>query len=333
MLGRVETMNAILSDTLASIEDRLREFEERFGQELGEHGGLIGEMAAHILSAPGKRIRPAMYLLTSGIHNGETGPSQTPIYAAVAIELIHTATLLHDDVNDGARERRGHPTAGRLWGNLAAVLMGDHLFAKAFRILVDGDEPRILRTVALASERVAVGELLQVQETRNYSSTEADYMRIIADKTASLFSAACEAGALANGGEAERDRLREFGELVGLGFQIADDMLDFLGDTAKTGKPSGTDLRSGSVTLPLIHALRTAGESERRQMVETLSHPEANGFNEVVEFVRANGGFDYARARADEYKSRALDLLSDLKDNAYTRALAVVVDHSVDRQA
>jgi octaprenyl-diphosphate synthase len=320
-------------ESLTPIAGRLREFEERLTREIGGHAGLIGEMSAHILTSPGKRIRPAMYLLTSGACLGEERVAQTPIYAAVAIELIHTATLLHDDVNDGARERRGKPAAGQLWGNLAAVLMGDHLFAKAFRILVDGGDSRVLQTVSQASERVAVGELLQVQETRNFAVTEKEYLRIIGDKTASLFSAACESGALANGEDSQRERFRNFGELVGLGFQIADDMLDYLGDIAQTGKPAGTDLKAGNVTLPLIHALQNSGDTDRRWVVETLSRSAENGFGEIVEFVRANGGFDYARRRADEYRDRALDLIAGLEDSPCKRALETVVNHSVNRRA
>ncbi|HUU44958.1 MAG TPA: polyprenyl synthetase family protein [Acidobacteriota bacterium] len=315
------------------IAGKLREFEEHFNRSLGGHAGLIGEMAAHILDAPGKRIRPAMYLLSSGACPGGRDIEATPVYAAVAIELIHTATLLHDDVNDGARERRGRPAAGQLWGNLAAVLMGDHLFAKAFRILVDGGDQRVLETVSEASERVAVGELLQVQETRNFEVTEQDYLRIIGNKTASLFSAACEAGALTNGNDAERERFRDFGEFVGLGFQIADDLLDYLGDVAQTGKPSGTDLKSGNITLPLIYALQNAGDDGRHRVMEAVAQPAVNGFGEVVEFVRVNGGFDYARRRAAEYRKKALDLLSGLSESSYRLALEEVVNHSVDRQA
>jgi octaprenyl-diphosphate synthase len=326
-------MTSLLKQRLVPIAAKLREFEEQFNRALGGHAGLIGEMSAHILATPGKRIRPAMFLLSSGACRGPQDLARTPIYAAVAIELIQTATLLHDDVNDGARERRGKPAAGQLWGNLAAVLMGDHLFAKAFRILVDGGDQRILETVSRASERVAVGELLQVQETRNFAVTEQNYMRIIGNKTASLFSAACEAGALTNGGDSERERFRDFGECVGLGFQIADDLLDYLGDIAQTGKPSGTDLKSGNITLPLIYALQIAGDADRRGVIEKLSHPAINGFGEVVDFVRANGGFEYARRRADEYRQRALDLLSGLNDNPCTRALEEVVNHSVNRQA
>lgn len=328
-------MNPVLNDTLAPIADGLREFEEQFARELGGHAGLIGEMSSYILSSPGKHIRPAMYLLSSGIHLAGSGRGlgSVPIYAAVAIELIHTATLLHDDVNDGAEERRGRPAAGRLWGNQAAVLMGDHLFAKAFRIMVDGNDHRILQTISQAAERVAVGELLQIQETRNFAISEERYLRVIADKTASLFSAACEAGALTNGDDSARATFRDFGELVGLGFQIADDLLDYVGDTAQTGKPAGVDLSSGNVTLPLIFALQNADESERRRMVETLSQRDGNGLSEAVAFVQSHGGFDYARKRADEYRRRALDMISDFEDNVYTRALGAVVNHSVNRQA
>jgi octaprenyl-diphosphate synthase len=323
-------MDQGLKETLALIADGLKEFEAAFTRELGGHAGIIGAMSAHVLSSPGKRIRPAMYLLSSYVH-GTDRP--TAIDGAVAIELIHTATLLHDDVNDGADQRRGKPAANRIWGNLAAVLMGDHLFAKAFRVMVECGDPRVLHTISVASERVAVGELLQLQETRNFAVTEKDYMRIIGDKTASLFAAACEAGALANGNGTSGERFRAFGELVGLGFQIADDLLDFVGDQARTGKAPGNDLKAGKVTLPLIFALRQADENERRRVVAILSADSENGLGDVVEFVRARGGFDYAQRRADDFRGQALALIADIKDSVHKRALEALVNHSVSRQA
>jgi len=323
-------MNTALTTTLAPIADGLRDFEESFAEELGGHAGLIGEMSAHILKSPGKRIRPALYLLSAGVYSG---PTRISVDAAVAIELIHTATLLHDDVNDGAEERRGRPAAGSLWGNLAAVLMGDHLFAKAFRLMVDRCDPSTLKTIARASERVAVGELLQVQESRNIGVSEEMYLRIIGDTTASLFSAACEAGTLTNGHHKHRAIFREFGEMIGLGFQIADDLLDYIGDESVTGKPAGSDLQSGQITLPLIHALRNADESERRRMTTHIYNPNNDGFADVIGFVRTYGGFDYARRRADEYRTCALELISGLDDNLYKQSLEELVRHSVDRQA
>lgn len=322
-------MSVVLTETLTPIAGGLREFEESFARALGGHAGLIGEMSAHILTSPGKRIRPALYLLSSGMPSIDR---PIPVDAAVAIELIHTATLLHDDVNDGAEERRGRPAASQLWGNLAAVLMGDHLFAKAFRLMVDRCDHDAVQTIAAASERVSVGELLQVQESRNFNATEDTYLRIIADKTASLFSAACEAGALANGRRDDREMFREFGECVGLGFQIADDLLDYIGDAEMTGKPAGSDIQSGQVTLPLIFALRSADARARARMVDHLSRPGENGLNDVIDFVRTHGGFEYARQRADGFRTRALNLIAGLR-TPFQPALEEIVNLSVDRES
>ena len=324
-------MEQALRDTLAPIREGLVEFENAFSKSLEGHAGLIGEMAAHVLASPGKRIRPAMYLLCSYVHNDSKPVS---IDGAVAIELIHTATLLHDDVNDGAEQRRGKPAMNRLWGNLAAVLMGDHLFARAFRIMVELDKPAVLRSISAATERVAVGELLQVQETHNFDLAEKQYLNIIGNKTASLFAAACESGSLQTGGSEWSERFRDFGELVGLGFQIADDLLDYLGDQSLTGKPLGNDLREGKVTLPLIHALRDGPRAEANEILAYLnSDSRDNGFGTVVEFVRGCGGFDYAQQRAEAYCTQALDLISDLSESPYKDALQVLVGHAVSRQA
>jgi octaprenyl-diphosphate synthase len=322
----------VLQRTLSPIGAGLEQFERAFTESLGDHAGLIGEMAGHVLSSPGKRIRPAMYLLSSFVHD-DSHP--TPVGAAVAIELIHTATLLHDDVNDSAEQRRGLPALNRVWGNLAAVLMGDLLFARAFRIMVDLDDPNVLRTISTATERVAIGELLQVQETRNFALTEEDYLRIIGNKTASLFAAACESGSLLSGDSRWAERFRSFGELVGLGFQIADDLLDYIGDEMLTGKPLGNDLREGKVTLPLIFALRDGSESERRRILE---HLEAggngqDGFNAIVHYVRECGGFEYAQLRAEHYCAQALEMIADVGDSEYKSALEELVAHAVSRQA
>lgn len=324
-------MEQILQQTLSPIQEGLQEFEVAFSKSLGDHEGLIGEMSAHVLASPGKRIRPAMFLLCSYL-DGRS--SRTPIDAPVAIELIHTATLLHDDVNDGAEQRRGRPAMNRLWGNLAAVLMGDHLFARAFRIMVELKSPAVLRSISIATERVAIGELLQVQETRNFGLSEDAYLRIIGNKTASLFAAACETGALLGSEAGNAERFRDFGEMVGLGFQIADDLLDYIGDESLTGKPLGNDLREGKVTLPLIFALRDGTEAERRDLLEYLNaEGRENGFHPIVDYVRRCGGFEYAQSRASEYCASALEMLDGVQDSQYRGALEALVAHAVSRQS
>ena len=322
----------VLQRTLSPIGAGLEQFEKALTESLGDHAGLIGEMASHVLSSPGKRIRPAMYLLSSFVHDDS---HSTPVSGAVAIELIHTATLLHDDVNDGADQRRGLPALNSVWGNLASVLMGDLLFARAFRIMVDLDNPGVLRSISRATEHVAIGELLQVQETRNFGLTEKDYLRIIGNKTASLFAAACESGSLLSGDTYWAERFRSFGELVGLGFQIADDLLDYIGDEALTGKPLGVDLREGKVTLPLIFALRDGSEAGRKRILEHLDAGGngQDGFNEIVHYVRECGGFDYAQQRAEHYCAQALELIADVRESEYKSALEELVAHAVSRQA
>jgi len=325
-------MDNSLRQTLSPVADGLKDFERAFAAALGDHAGLIGAMASHVLSSPGKRIRPAMYLLTSAI--ARVGDRPLPIDGAVAIELIHTATLLHDDVNDGAEQRRGRPAVNRVWGNLSAVLMGDHLFARAFRIMVRLGNPKVLNAISHATERVAVGELLQVQEIRNFQLHEAGYLRIIGDKTASLFAAACEAGSLLSGSDRWAAQFRSFGESVGLGFQIADDLLDYMGDETLTGKPVGNDLREGKVTLPLIFALQHGAKLERDRILEHLSNGHSEGrFEEVVGFVERAGGFAYAHQRAEDYCAKALEFIKDIDDSDFKRALEALVTRTASRQS
>jgi octaprenyl-diphosphate synthase len=200
--------------------------------------------------------------------------------------------------------------------------------------MVEIQTPAVLRSISIATESVAVGELLQVQETHNFGLTEENYLKIIGNKTASLFAAACETGALLGNDARHSDRFRNFGELVGLGFQIADDLLDYIGDVNLTGKPLGNDLREGKITLPLIFALRDGPVKVREDLLQFLNADgRENGFHSIVDYVRGCGGFDYAQEKASDYCTRALDMLDGVRDSIYKDALQALVAHAVSRQS
>jgi len=307
-------------------------FKGRLNDYLKGDSPLISSIARHLLKARGKRIRPVFMFLSSRAAENHT---EHMIDASLSIELIHTATLLHDDVVDESELRRGQETVNAQWTNLISVLMGDYLFAKAFRIMVGTDSLELMQSVAEATERVSVGELRQIEETGNYDLSEDEYINIIADKTASLFTASCEAGPILNRrGARERRQFATFGEKIGTAFQIADDLLDFVGDVEVTGKEPGNDVLTGKVTLPLIYSLGRVTKPSRTELVKYL---KAGGdeelFQKVRTFVEENGGIDYAYSRAHTLCQQGLDAISSVPKSVYFDALANMVTFTTARVA
>lgn len=319
-----------MMECVGPVEADLKEFDRELSDSLRGDSPLISSIARHLLKTRGKRIRPAFVFLSSRAADSFTEHS---VSASLAIELIHTATLLHDDVIDESDLRRGQETVNAQWTNLISVLMGDYLFAKAFRILVSTGSMELMGTVSKATERVSVGELRQIEETGNYSLSEEEYLSIIADKTASLFTVSCETGCiLTESGARERQRFAQFGERIGTAFQIADDLLDFVGDPEVTGKEPGNDVMTGKVTLPLIHSLKKAGKAGRIEIMKSLKGDghEAS-FEKVHRFVTENGGIDYAYQKAERLSSQGLEAIARIDDSIYYDSLASLVEYATRR--
>ena len=313
------------------VKSDLDEFDKKLSDFLRGDSPLIASIARHLLRSRGKRIRPAFLFLSSRASDNFTEYS---VEASLAIELVHTATLLHDDVVDESEMRRGQNTVNKQWTNLISVLMGDYLFAKAFRIMVESQSMELMRAISRATERVSVGELRQIEETGNYDLSEDEYVSIIADKTASLFSVSCEAGPILKKRVAkERQRLADFGEKVGIAFQIADDLLDFVGDLEVTGKEPGNDVMTGKVTLPLIYAFKKSGKNTRKEMLSHLgnNHDDKESFDKIFKFVNETGGIDYAYKRADELSRRGLEAISSMNESVYRQSLDNMVQFSIKR--
>ena len=308
---------------------------EQFGTKLNDHlqgdSPLITSIARHLLKSRGKRIRPVFLFLSSRASDNYTEHS---VDASLAIELIHTATLLHDDVVDESELRRGNQTVNAQWTNLISVLMGDYLFAKAFRIMVEADSIDLMRAISTATERVAVGELRQIEETGNYDLSEQEYVSIIADKTASLFAVSCETGPiLKKRVQKERNRFADFGEKVGTAFQMADDLLDFVGDAEVTGKEPGNDVLTGKVTLPLIYSLKAVNNASRREVVKLIRDGDNDTFEKVFNFVTETGGIDYTYRKANELSQRGLNAISSVSDSIYFERLQDMVTFTTARQS
>ena len=296
------------TNVFSTISNQLQRFESELKRVLESDSVIIRQITEHMNSASGKRLRPALLFLTSGDNN------QRSLYPALAIELIHAATLLHDDVIDESSIRRGLVTVNHKWNNLISVLMGDYLFAKSFELLVKAEIPGLMDTFSKATERVSVGELNQAFYTGNFDIDEDTYFKVIADKTASLFACSAEAGALCSGQDNHtREMLREYGENLGLAFQIVDDLLDLIGESKKTGKGLGSDIREGWVTLPLIFALKNEDGKSKQHFKNILGGDVApSDIEKVVKFVKNYGGIEYAEQKARGYVQKSIAILRGL---------------------
>ncbi len=292
----------------------------------------IPEVTAHLIEAGGKRLRP-MLVLAAARMLGYGGAHHVDL--AVAVEFIHTATLLHDDVVDDSKQRRGRPTANLLWDNMSSVLVGDYLFARSFQLMVETGNLRVLGILADAAATIAEGEVLQLVAARDLSSTEDVYLRVIRGKTAALFAAATQAGAVVAGaGSDHEEALREYGDALGIAFQIVDDLLDIEGTDA-IGKNRGDDLREGKLTLPVIRAVAASDAEERAFWTRVIGRGEI-GDEDLARargIMERHGTLLAARAEAESWVARARAALQRLPEHPLREMLAELADYVVARKA
>ena len=290
---------------------------------------LVNQIAEHIVSAGGKRLRPMLVAL-AGRATGTVGPDHHQL--AAIVEFIHTSTLLHDDVVDESDLRRGRSTANALWGNAPSVLVGDFLYSRSFQLMVELDRMDVMRLLADTTNRIAEGEVLQLLHVRNPDIDEAAYLDVIERKTAVLFAAGTQLGALASGATAAvQQRLYDYGMQLGYAFQIADDVLDYSADADALGKNLGDDLAEGKATLPLIHAMTQADDGGRARLRAIIEQGDATAMPEVLAAIRRAGSLDYSRDRARVHAASASALLDDLPDNDAVAALRGLAHYAVDR--
>jgi len=313
------------------IGPELSAIETEIARELDSPVELIREMGEFIAGAGGKRLRPIL-LLMAGRLAGYSGPRA--VHLGCVVELLHTATLIHDDVVDQAPLRRGRPSANARWGDDASVLVGDHLYSKSFALMVRDGDPAVLDTLAHATVSMTEAEVFQLERKRTGTTTEADYLRIITQKTASFISACCRIGALlARADGARLEALTRYGLDIGIAFQLADDSLDFVADEARLGKAIGADLKEGKRTLPLIAALERAAPAERQriQVVLTSRAPSPAEVEEIRRLVVRYEGVDYALQRAQAYAQTAKEDLGPFEDCEDKETLALIADFVVGR--
>lgn len=291
---------------------------------------LIPQLIRHVVLSGGKRLRPALTLLCSRMlgYQGERH-----IALAACVEFIHTATLLHDDVVDESALRRGLATANDVWGNKASVLVGDYLLSRAFQMMVEDGSLKVLKILSDASAVIAQGEVLQLTTSNELTTSEDDYLRVIIGKTATLFAAACELGAVVTDQQEKEETLREFGMALGIAFQIMDDGLDYMADEATLGKGVGDDFRDGKVTLPVIHAYAHGSEEERAFWQRTLGEQEQreDDLQTALGLLRKYDSIRYALTRAEEYCTKALERLKAFPHSPEKSALEEIVHFCTHR--
>lgn len=317
-------------DIFSEIADDLRLVESAIEQALVTSDAMLGEVSTHLLRAGGKRIRPALVLLASKFPGVQL---ERVIPVAVAVELIHMATLVHDDVVDKATVRRGLPTVSAQWSNQVAVLIGDYLFAKGFSLLSQTGNTRVVQVMADVVYEMSRGELAQIVSYFQVGQTEDEYYLRIAQKTGYLIAECCRLGGIVAGAEERQvQALYDYGMGVGLSFQVADDLLDFHGSAAKVGKPVCGDLKTGILTLPVIHALQHSSHTaELRAIIETRSISDAD-IDRVKVILEEAGSFAYAREKADLHLANAVAKLDQVPELATRSALQVLADFVINRQ-
>lgn len=316
---------------LAFIADDMREVDHIIEQRLTSSVPLIAEISRYIISAGGKRLRPALLLMVCGAL-GYQGPHRHAL--AAVVELIHTATLLHDDVVDDSTLRRGRPTANEMFGNAASVLVGDFLHTRSFQMMVDTGNLRILEILSEATNVIAEGEVLQLVSMHDASQDEAGYLRVIRSKTAKLFEASARLGAVLAGSPPEiEEACAMYGQALGTAFQIIDDVLDYDGEQAELGKNLGDDLREGKSTLPLIAAMQR-GTPEQTQIVrDAIENGSTEQLGAVIEIVRSTGALEVARSAANAEAQRAVAVLSALQPNSYVVNLLGLAESLLSRRS
>lgn len=309
----------------------LEEFEDSLRSILKTKSGLLNLIVSYIMRRKGKRIRPTIVFLTANL----LGKVNTRTHiGATMVELLHTATLVHDDVVDESDERRGLKSINARWNNKIAVLLGDFLLAKGLLIAIENNEFEFLRILSNAVRLMSEGELLQIQTAGENNANESRYFEIIYSKTASLISSCAEIGAVSVTNDPElRVRLREFGKLLGFAFQIRDDILDFVGSSGVVGKPIGNDIREKKITLPLIYALQNVQPNQAHEMIRRVKSKNNNkkSIREIINFVIENKGIDLAQNKALQLVTEAKELLSDFPINPAKESLLKLADFVVER--
>ena len=319
-----------VKEIMAPIEAEMNEFEIRFRQSMKSKVPLLDKITHYIIRRKGKQMRPMFLFLTAKMLGNVNDKTYD---AASLVELLHTASLVHDDVVDDANERRGFFSLNALWKNKIAVLVGDFMLSRVLLLSIENNNIRLLEIVARAVREMSEGELLQIEKARKLDITEEVYFDIIRQKTASLIATVCESAAVSVNREDEAANMRKFGELVGLAFQIKDDIFDY-GTPGNIGKPTGLDIRERKITLPLIHTLNVCDKETKKELINIIKNrnEDSKFVKRAVELVVINGGIEYAHKRMMDLTEEALNCLSNIPESASKKAIIGLVEYTTQRE-
>jgi octaprenyl-diphosphate synthase len=314
------------------IYDEMELFEDKFSKSMSSKVALLNRITHFIVKRKGKQMRPMFVFLVAKLF-GDGKINERTFRGASVIELIHTATLVHDDVVDDSNKRRGFFSLNALWKNKIAVLVGDFLLSKGLLLSIENEDFDLLKIISVAVREMSQGELLQIEKARDLDITESVYYDIIKQKTATLLAACCAMGAQSVNAQPEAvKKMHRFGELLGMAFQIKDDLFDY-GDY-KIGKPTGIDIKEKKMTLPLIHTLNIVTPEEKRAIVNTVKNHNQNKkkVRELIQTVKKKGGLEFAVNKMEEYRKEALELLFEFPKNSYRDALELMLNYVIERK-
>ena len=322
----------------AQIKEPIREemelFEQKFRNSMSSKVALLNRITYYIVNRKGKQMRPMFVFLVAKMLSDDSKVSERTYRGASVIELIHTATLVHDDVVDDSNKRRGFFSINALWKNKIAVLVGDYLLSKGLLLSIDNGDFDLLRIISVAVREMSEGELLQIEKARRLDIVEEVYYEIIRQKTATLIAACCAMGACSVQPEQPEliEKMRLFGEYIGMAFQIKDDLFDYTEDAI--GKPTGIDIKEQKMTLPLIYVLNTCIEKEKQWLINSVKkyNKDKKRVKEVISFVKTHNGLEYATAKMKEFQQKALNILNDFPASSYKEALTLMVNYVIDRK-
>ena len=307
-------------------------FEEKFKESMVSQAPLLNRITYYIVRRKGKQMRPMFVFLVAKMVSDGNFDERTYRGASI-VELIHTATLVHDDVVDDSNRRRGFFSINALWKNKIAVLVGDYLLSKGLLLSIDNDDFDLLKLISIAVREMSEGELLQIEKARKLDITEEVYFEIIRKKTATLIAACCGIGSASVGSDEETiQKMRQFGEYIGIAFQIKDDLFDYTDD--KIGKPTGIDVKEKKMTLPLIYTLNHCSKKEKNWIINSVKkyNKDKKRVKEIIAFVKANGGIEYTQQKMHDYKNKAIEILNGFPDSEYKSSLLTMIDYVVERK-
>ena len=316
------------------IHEEMELFEQKFRNSMSSKVALLNRITYYIVNRKGKQMRPMFVFLVAKMLSDDSKVSERTYRGASVIELIHTATLVHDDVVDDSNKRRGFFSINALWKNKIAVLVGDYLLSKGLLLSIDNGDFDLLRIISVAVREMSEGELLQIEKARRLDIVEDVYYEIIRQKTATLIAACCAMGACSVQPEQPEliEKMRLFGEYIGMAFQIKDDLFDYTEDAI--GKPTGIDIKEQKMTLPLIYVLNTCTEKEKQWLINSVKkyNKDKKRVKEVIAFVKTHNGLEYATAKMKEFQQKALNILNDFPASPYKEALTLMVNYVIDRK-